>query len=266
MDPVEAERAGPQPGARRRAGPPRRKGQRARNPCRSRAVSTTLGPPGSAAQGTRRPLPPRTGASRPQAEQPPPDFDFTPRAEQYDDPRAGQSGRGPMRTLPGCKRTSSAAKQPRRFESRNLGKKWKELDLIEAEVLIVQNEGHYQELKKNGKATAGTMKDQGGTWSIGEYGAMLYNLFVHGNARAGRKSRRRTRRVRHSLRIPHRTQTVRLDASLHQRNLRHRIRRTILGTPRVRQCHKKRDDGHRSARGLPVAHRLRQRRLRHGHG
>ncbi len=115
------------------------------------------------------------------AEQPPPDFEFTPQAEHYDDPvlaKATEINANASRLQANfiCRQTI------KRFESRSLGKKWKALDLIEAEVLIIQNEEQYQELKKNGRRTAGTIKDQGGAWSTGEYGTMLYNLFVYGYA------------------------------------------------------------------------------------
>ena len=128
--------------------------------------------------GDRSPLERREPAA---AEQPPPDFDFPPREEQYDDlllAKATEVNAAISRLQENfiCRQTV------KRFESRNLGKKWKKLDSIEAEVLIVQNEAHYQELMKNGVRTGGTMQDQGGTWSIGEYGAMLHNLFLYGQA------------------------------------------------------------------------------------
>ena len=179
VDPAEAERAG-------------RSRERAAKQTRSAARGSgekTVPPAGGLDDpgppvlrrrepGDRSPLERRKPT---QAEQPPPDFDFTPQAEQYDDPVLAKAV-AVNADASRLQKNFICRQATRRFESRNLGKKWKELDLIEAEVLIVQNEGHYQELKKNGKATAGTMKDQGGTWSIGEYGAMLYNLFVHGNA------------------------------------------------------------------------------------
>lgn len=119
---------------------------------------------------------------------PPPDFDFTDQAEYFDDPllaRAfevnAQASKQQINFI--CRQTT------RRFESRNLGGKWKELDLIEAEVLMIRNEAHYQNLRKNGAPTAGTMKDQGGTWSIGEYGSTLHNLFAYGYAERAERSR-----------------------------------------------------------------------------
>ncbi len=185
-DPAEAERAG-----RRRESAAERPRPAAKNRNEKSGPATDdLDDPGPPIlrrrkPGDRSPLERRKPS---QAEQPPLDFDFTPQVEQYDDPLLARA----IKVNADASRLQEnfiCRQATKRFESRNLGKKWKELDLIEAEVLMIQNEGHYQELKKNGKPTGGTMKDQGGTWSIGEYGATLHNLFVYGNAGRAERSR-----------------------------------------------------------------------------
>jgi len=56
--------------------------------------------------------------------------------------------------------------------------KWKRKDRLSAEVLWVDGKERYQELKRNGKR----LKQQrlsafGGSWSFGEYGTMMQNIF-----------------------------------------------------------------------------------------
>ena len=66
-----------------------------------------------------------------------------------------------------------------RSSSRNLGKKWKDEDVVEAEVLIVERREQYRDIKIDGQATGATDLSQiGGPWSTGEYGAVVWNLFV----------------------------------------------------------------------------------------
>lgn len=122
----------------------------------------------------------------PQAEATP-QIEFTPQFEHYDDPilaKAHKIGANASRGQANfiCRQAVQ------RFESRNLGRKWKEGDLIEAEVLLVGDEEHYQQITKNGNLRGGKMEDQGGAWSTGEYGSMLYNLFVTGHAFQAEKS------------------------------------------------------------------------------
>lgn len=65
-----------------------------------------------------------------------------------------------------------------RSESRNLGKKWEEQDVVEAEVLIVDGRDEYRDIKIDGKPTGVKDLSQiGGTWSMGEYSAVAANLF-----------------------------------------------------------------------------------------
>lgn len=183
-NPAESERAAP--GARGGKRPRPATAGRNEKPAPTADDSGDPGPPilRRRAPGDRSALRRR----KPDAAPPPPDFDFTDRAEHYDDPllaRAvainAQAAKLQVNFI--CRQAT------RRFESRDLGRKWKELDLIEAEVLMIRNEGHYQNLRKNGAPTAGTMKDQGGSWSIGEFGATLFNLFVYGHAERGEKAR-----------------------------------------------------------------------------
>ena len=122
----------------------------------------------------------------PQAETTP-QIEFTPQFEHYDDPilaKASEISADASRRQSNfiCRQTVQ------RFESRNLGRKWQEGDLIEAEVLLIGNEEHYQQIMKNGNLRGGKMKDQGGVWSTGEYGTMLYNLFIFGHANQAEKA------------------------------------------------------------------------------
>jgi hypothetical protein len=65
-----------------------------------------------------------------------------------------------------------------RSRSRNLGKKWKAEDVVEAEVLIVDDQEQYRDIKIDGQPTGATDLSQiGGSWSMGEYGAIVWNLF-----------------------------------------------------------------------------------------
>ncbi len=67
----------------------------------------------------------------------------------------------------------------RRSESRNLGKKWKDEDVVEAEVILVEGDTLYRNITVDGKPTgAARLRDVGGTWSSGEYGAIVSNLFA----------------------------------------------------------------------------------------
>jgi hypothetical protein len=66
-----------------------------------------------------------------------------------------------------------------RSTSRNLGKKWKEDDVVEAEVAIVDSHEQYRDIKIDGRATgAKDLSQIGGAWSMGEYGSVLWNIFI----------------------------------------------------------------------------------------
>lgn len=65
-----------------------------------------------------------------------------------------------------------------RSSSRNLGKKWKDEDVVEAEVLIVDDHEQYRDIKIDGRPTgAKDLSQIGGVWSMGEYGTVVWNLF-----------------------------------------------------------------------------------------
>lgn len=65
-----------------------------------------------------------------------------------------------------------------RSESRNLGRKWKKQDVVEAEVLIVDGREEYRDIKIDGTPTGVKDLSQiGGSWSMGEYSAVAANLF-----------------------------------------------------------------------------------------
>ncbi len=67
----------------------------------------------------------------------------------------------------------------RRYWSRDLGKKWKADDVVEADVLLVEGGTEYRNITLDGRPTgAARLRDVGGTWSSGEYGAIVGNLFA----------------------------------------------------------------------------------------
>jgi hypothetical protein len=66
-----------------------------------------------------------------------------------------------------------------RATSRNLGKKWKDDDVVEAEVLIVEDREQYRDITVDGRPTgAKDLSQIGGAWSMGEYGSVMWNLFI----------------------------------------------------------------------------------------
>jgi hypothetical protein len=65
-----------------------------------------------------------------------------------------------------------------RSSSHNLGKKWKQDDVIEAEVLTVGDKVQYRDFKVDGQPRDATDFSQlGGSWSVGDYDAVVLNLF-----------------------------------------------------------------------------------------
>ncbi|MEZ5365467.1 MAG: hypothetical protein R2748_24850 [Bryobacterales bacterium] len=66
-----------------------------------------------------------------------------------------------------------------RSRSRNLGKKWKDEDVVEAEVLIADDKEQYRDIKIDGRPTgAKDLSQIGGAWSTGEYSTVVWNLFI----------------------------------------------------------------------------------------
>lgn len=64
-----------------------------------------------------------------------------------------------------------------RLRSRDLGKKWKQIDIVEADVLYIDGEEDYRNIRKQGGSPVSKMSAVGGSWSTGEYGTILRNLF-----------------------------------------------------------------------------------------
>jgi hypothetical protein len=66
----------------------------------------------------------------------------------------------------------------KRSSSENLGKKWKQDDVVEAEILTIGGKAQFGDIKIDGKPTgAADMSQIGGTWSNGEYAQLVVNLF-----------------------------------------------------------------------------------------
>jgi hypothetical protein len=54
---------------------------------------------------------------------------------------------------------------------------WKPVDIVSAEVIYENDHERYRNIKINGKQTVKSMQESGGTWSTGEYGTVLADLF-----------------------------------------------------------------------------------------
>lgn len=67
-----------------------------------------------------------------------------------------------------------------RFESDDLGKKWRKEDVVEAELLYLNGEESYRDIRIEGKGAVSEMSQLSGAWSTGEYGTTLRNLFSIG--------------------------------------------------------------------------------------
>lgn len=66
-----------------------------------------------------------------------------------------------------------------RSRSRNLGKKWKDDDVVEAEVLIADGKEQYRDIRVDGQPTgAKDLSRIGGAWSMGEYSTVVWNLYL----------------------------------------------------------------------------------------
>ena len=105
--------------------------------------------------------------------------DFTPQPPMHSDPiiaKAMAAARDFSKGLPNfvCDQRMS------RFESEDLGKKWRKEDVVEAELLYIDGEESYQNIRIDGKGAVSEMSKLSGAWSTGEYGTALRNLFSMG--------------------------------------------------------------------------------------
>jgi len=71
----------------------------------------------------------------------------------------------------------SSHQRTTRYDSKNLGKKWKENDLIEADVVLYRGNEFYDNITIDGAPINAPMEQIGGWWSTGEFSSVLYNLF-----------------------------------------------------------------------------------------
>lgn len=78
-----------------------------------------------------------------------------------------------------------------RFVNRSHITSWQAQDVITAEVIYEEGKEHYRNLTINGKATKKNMEEMGGSWSTGEFGTVLRDLFSPATA-AEFRSRRET--------------------------------------------------------------------------
>jgi len=94
----------------------------------------------------------------------------------HDDPLIDKAMRANLRFIENLP-NFTCQQSVRRLESRNLGRDWKKLDEVEAEVVYVDRQEHYRNITVNGRPAGDDMKEIGGQWSTGEYGTMLRNIF-----------------------------------------------------------------------------------------
>ena len=108
---------------------------------------------------------------------PPREASSRPAPRLHPDPviaRAMEANQEFSHTLPNfiCTQLMERARSP------NLGKKWDEDEPVEAEVLVIDDQETYQNIKIGGEPYNGRMMDIVGTRSSGEYGTVLWNLFA----------------------------------------------------------------------------------------
>ena len=149
------------------------------------------------------------GAPRPDSPPPPPaleELETVPFIAVHDDPvivRAMEYAHAFGADLPDflCNQVTE------RYSSRNLGKKWKHEDTVEAEVLYVDGRENYRNIRVDGRPLR-SFDSLGGTTSTGEYGTILRNLF-HPETTGGFKRGAADTIAGHEARI----YEVRVDAS-----------------------------------------------------
>lgn len=105
--------------------------------------------------------------------------DFTPPPPMHSDPiivKAMEAARDFAKGLPDfiCDQRMS------RFESADLGKSWRKEDVVEAELLYLDGEESYRNIRIEGEGAVSEMSQLSGAWSTGEYGTTLRNLFSMG--------------------------------------------------------------------------------------
>jgi len=64
-----------------------------------------------------------------------------------------------------------------RFQSEGRPVRWSPVDVVSAEVVYEDGRERYRRIAVNGKATQKTMEQLGGSWSKGEFGSVLADLF-----------------------------------------------------------------------------------------
>jgi hypothetical protein len=64
-----------------------------------------------------------------------------------------------------------------RFQSRSRPVNWRPIDILSAEVIYEDNREHYRNLKINDKPSTKRIEDSGASWSTGEYGSLLADIF-----------------------------------------------------------------------------------------
>lgn len=74
-----------------------------------------------------------------------------------------------------------------RFQSTSRPVNWRPIDILSAEVIFEDGREHYRNFKINGKQTVKSMEESGGSWSKGEYGSVLADLFSLATAAEFRK-------------------------------------------------------------------------------
>jgi hypothetical protein len=158
-------------------GPPKLQHGRAADTSREQAAPPPPDPPVNTASGERVT---DRGATRPSVIRGDADEDAPRISEKKDEPlirRAADAAMEFTETLPSYVCTERIA----RMQSQGSAKDFQTVDLVTMDVLYVNGLEEYRNIQINGKKTVKKLEDSGGSWSTGEFGTVLINLFSPAN-------------------------------------------------------------------------------------
>jgi hypothetical protein len=139
-------------------------------------VAANLPPPAAAPPAVDRPAPPSEAAapSRPSIARG--DEDAEPSFLRSDDPlirKAANAALDFTETLPNYVCQEMMA----RFQSETRPASFQAIDVVSTEVVYENGKEDYRNITVNGKASKKSMEETGGSWSTGEFGTVLIDLF-----------------------------------------------------------------------------------------
>jgi hypothetical protein len=139
-------------------------------------VAANLPPP-----AVDRPAPPAEAAAPPHPSIVRGDEDAAPSFLRSDDPlirKAANAALDFTETLPSYVCQEMMA----RYQSESRPASFQAIDVVSTEVVYEGGKEDYRNITVNGKATKKSMEETGGSWSTGEFGTMLIDLFSPGTA------------------------------------------------------------------------------------